>query len=98
MVLLKISELTAGTGNVSLEAEVVAVSEPRNIEKYGRTLRVADVTLRDDSGTVTLVLWNENIEKVAEGAKIKIENGYVNTWQDKVQLTLGKFGKLDVVS
>jgi len=95
---MKISELTPGVGNVTLEAEVVAVGEPREINKYGRTLRVADVTLRDDSGTITLVLWNENIEKVSEGVKVRIENGYVNTWQDKTQLTLGKFGKIDVVA
>ncbi len=94
---MKISELTSGTGNVNLEAEVVSIATPREINKYGRTLRVADVTIRDDSGTITLVLWNENIDKISEGAKIKIENGYVNTWQDNVQLTLGKFGKLSVV-
>lgn len=94
---MKISELTPGTGSVKLEAEVVAVSEPREINKYGRTLRVADVTLRDESGTITLTLWNDQIEKVSEGAKVRIDNGYVNTWQDKVQLTLGKFGKLEVI-
>lgn len=94
---MKISELSTGTGNVSIEAEVVSVGEPREINKYGRTLRVCDVTIRDNSGTIVLVLWNDNIDKVSEGAKIKIENGYVNTWQDKAQLTLGKFGKLTVI-
>jgi len=94
---VKISELTPGTGNVELEAEVVGVEDPREIEKYGRTLRVANVTIKDDSGTITLVLWNENIDRVKEGSLIKISNGYVNTWQDKTQLTLGKFGKMEVV-
>ncbi len=94
---MKISELKPGTGNVTLEAEVASISEPRTINKYGRELRVADVTLRDDSGTIVLALWNENIEKVSEGAKVKIENGYVNTWQDKIQLTLGRFGKISAI-
>ncbi len=94
---MKISELTSGTGNVNLEAEVVSVGEPREINKYGKILRVADVTIRDNSGTIVLVLWNENIDKVSEGAKIKLENGYVNTWQDKAQLTLGKFGKISIL-
>lgn len=94
---MKISELKPGTGNVDLEAEIALISEPREINKYGRTLRVADVTLRDDTGTIVLALWNENIDKVSEGAKVKIENGYVNTWQDKIQLTLGKFGKISTV-
>jgi len=42
-------------------------------------------------------LWNDAIEKVKEGDKISIKNGYVNTWQDKAQLTLGKFGKMEVL-
>ncbi|MFA4946018.1 MAG: OB-fold nucleic acid binding domain-containing protein [Candidatus Micrarchaeia archaeon] len=94
---MKISELSPGIGNVELEAEIVGVEAPREINKMGRNLRVANVTLRDDSGTITLVLWNDNIEKVKEGDRVKITNGYVNTWQDKPQLTLGKFGKIEVL-
>jgi len=94
---MKISELQPGTGNVTLQAEVVSVEAPREINKMGRMLRVANATIKDDSGTITLVLWNENIDKVQEGAVIKIENGYVNTWQNQAQLTLGKFGKMSVV-
>ncbi|MFH0922683.1 MAG: OB-fold nucleic acid binding domain-containing protein [Candidatus Micrarchaeota archaeon] len=94
---MKISELTPGTGNVDLEVEVIGVEAPREINKNGRNLRVANVTLKDDSGTMTLVLWNDNIDKVSEGARVKITNGYVNTWQDKPQLTLGKFGAIEVL-
>lgn len=94
---MKISDLTPGTGNVNLDAEVAGVEEPREINKNGRTLRVANVTLKDDSGTITLVLWNDAIDKVKEGAMVKITNGYVNSWQDKAQLTLGKFGAMEVV-
>lgn len=94
---MKINELTPGTGNVDLEAEVVGVEPAREINKMGRQLRVANATIQDDSGTITLVLWNDAIDQVKEGTKIKITNGYVNTWQDKAQLTLGKFGKMDVL-
>jgi len=94
---MKISELQPGTANVSLQAEVVSIEAPREINKMGRVLRVANALLRDDSGTITLVLWNENIDKVQEGSVVRIENGYVNTWQNQPQLTLGRFGKISVV-
>ncbi len=93
---MNISELSPGTGSVNIEAEVVSVEEPREINKYGRKLKVANVSIKDDSGTITLVLWNDEIDKVKEGDKIKIENGYVNEWQGNPQLTLGKFGKMTV--
>lgn len=96
-VLMNISELKPGTGSVNIEAEVASKEAEREINKYGRTLRVANLTIKDDSGTITLVLWNEEIDKVKEGDKIKIENGYVNEWQGTPQLTLGKFGKLTVL-
>jgi len=94
---MNISELKPGTGNVNIEAEVVTKESEREINKYGRKLRVANVTIKDDSGSLSLVLWNEEIDKVKEGDKIKIENGYVNEWQGTPQLTLGKFGKLTVL-
>ena len=94
---MNISELKPGTGSVNIEASVVSIEETREINKMGRTLRVANATIKDDSGSITLVLWNDQIEKVKEGDNIKIENGYVNEWQNKPQLTLGKFGKLTVL-
>jgi replication factor A1 len=94
---MNISELKAGTGNVEVKGEIVNLEATREINKMGRVLRVANATLKDTSGTITLVLWNDDIDKVQVGNMIKIVNGYVNTWQDKTQLTLGKFGKMEVL-
>lgn len=94
---MEISELRPGTGSVNIEAEVVSVDAAREINKYGRKLRVANATIKDGSGSIMLVLWNEQIDKVKSGDRVKIENGYVNEWQGTPQLTLGKFGKLTVL-
>ena len=94
---MKISELKPGTGNVDVKAEITNIEEPREINKNGRVLRVANATLKDSSGTITLVLWNDDIDKVQTGNVVHVTNGYVNTWQDKSQLTLGKFGKMEVI-
>lgn len=84
-------------GNVSLEAQVVSLGEPREINKMGRTLKVAEAVLEDDTGSITLSLWQENIEKVSEGSRVKVENAFVGTWQGKPQLTLGRMGKIEAV-
>ncbi len=94
---MDISDLKAGTGNVEVKGEITNIEAPREINKMGRVLRVANATLKDSTGTITLVLWNDDIDKVQAGNVVKIVNGYCNTWQDKTQLTLGKFGKMEVV-
>lgn len=94
---MKINDLKSGQGSVNLEAKVANVDAPREINKYGRVLRVANATLEDSSGSITLVLWNDSIEQVKTGDKIKIDNGYVGEWQGNLQLTLGKFGKMSVL-
>ncbi len=91
---MNISELKPGTGSVNIEAEVTSIEPTREINKMGRKLRVTNAMIKDDSGSITLVLWNQQIDTVKVGDKIKIENGYVNEWQGAPQLTLGKFGKL----
>ncbi len=94
---MKISELKARQGKVELTAEVISIEEPRTFNKSGKDERVANAIIKDDSGEIKLTLWNDEIEKVKVGDKVKITNGYVNEWQGTLQLTAGRFGKLEVV-
>jgi replication factor A1 len=94
---MKISDLVPGTGNVELQAEVIEVEEPREIDKMGRKLRVSNVVLKDETGTIKLTLWNAQIDAVSLGCKVQVSNAYVNVFLDEPKLTLGKFGKIQVV-
>ena len=94
---MTISELKAGQGNVTVEGEITDVAEPRTFEKFGKSGRVANATLKDDSGQIKLSLWNEQVDLVKTGAHVRITNGYVNEWKGELQLTTGKFGKLEIL-
>lgn len=94
---MNINELKAGQGSVTVEGEITEISEPRTFEKYGKSGRVANATLKDDTGTIKLSLWNEQIDTIKPGMTVKITNGYVNEWKGELQLTTGKFGKLEVL-
>ncbi len=94
---MAIKDLQARQGNVNITAEVVEISEPRTFEKFGTQGRVANASIKDETGTVKLTLWNEQIDKVKTGDKISIKNGYVGEWQGELQLTTGKMGTLDVL-
>lgn len=94
---MNISELQVGQGNVDLEADVTEVSEARTFNKSGRDLRVATATLKDYSGSVKLSLWNQDVDKVKAGDRIKINKGYTGEFQGEKQLTAGKMGNIEVI-
>ncbi len=94
---MKISELQARQGSVEVEGIIKDISEPREFEKFGKKGKVANAQLQDESGQVKLSLWNEQIDQVKVGYRVKISKGYVSEWQGELQLTTGKFGVLEVV-
>jgi len=94
---MKISDLKPRMGNVEIEVTVKEIGEVREFEKFGKAGRVATATVQDETGEIPLSLWNEQIDEMDVGDKIKITNGYVSEWQNKPQLTAGKFGTLTIV-
>jgi len=94
---MKIKELKSGQGNVEVEGEIIEIEEARNFNKFGRQLRVANAYLKDDSGKIKLTLWNDDVSRFNKGDKVKIANGYVGEFQGDLQLTSGKFGKIEKI-
>lgn len=94
---MTIKDLQARQGNVNLTAEVAEKADVREFEKFGKKGKVCNAVIKDATGKVKLTLWNEDIDKVNVGDTIKIENGWVNEWQGELQLSTGKFGKLEVI-
>ena len=92
---MKIAELQP-KGKVNLTAEVVDLGEVRTFNKFGKEGRVLNVTIKDESGQVTLTLWNEETDIVEKGCRVTIENGYASEYQGELQVSAGKFGSLKV--
>jgi len=90
-----IKNLKPKQGKVELTADVVSKDNPKEV-KNGE-LKICNFKIKDETGEIDLVLWNEDIDKVNIGDKVKIVNGYVNEWQGVKQLTPGRFGSLEVV-
>lgn len=94
---MEINDIKANTGNISLQAEVVSKQEPRTFSKFGKEGRVCNATLRDSSGEILLALWNDDIEKINVGDKVKLENGWCSEFKNQKQVSTGKYGKLELV-
>jgi len=93
----KIKDLKPRQAKVDIEAEVAELGPVREFSKFGKTGRVCNAKIKDDSGEIILTLWNDEIDKIKVGSKIKISNGYVGEWQGERQLSAGKFGKLEIL-
>lgn len=92
---MNISELKAGMRNVSITGKIDSVGEPRTVNlKAGGTNTVADAIISDESGSIKLSLWGEEINNVQPGNRVSVENGYINTFRGENSLNVGKFGKL----
>ncbi len=81
---------------VDVEAKVIQKSETREVSsRYGNeTYKVADAMIKDDTGTIKLTLWNEQIDQVNVDDTVRIENGYIRSFRGEIQLNSGKYGKL----
>ena len=79
---------------------IVEKKEPREFQSKwsGASGRVCDAIGQDEEGeNVNLTLWNEDIDKVEVNAKIRITNGWVSSYKNQLQVSTGKFGKLDIL-
>jgi replication factor A1 len=94
---MAIKDLQARQSNVDIIVDVVDVGTPRDFQKFGKPGKVANATVKDETGAIKLTLWNDEIGKVKKGIKLHIINGYVSEWQGEKQLTTGRFGKMEVV-
>ena len=94
---MQIKDLKPKQGNVDVTVDVVDVGEAREFQKFGKAGRVSNAIAKDETGDIKLTLWNEDIDKVKSGDKVRISNGYVNEWQGELQLTTGRMGKLEIV-
>jgi len=96
---LNIKDLRNGMKRVDVEAQVTEKGNPREVMSRFKdeTYTVADAVVADETGSIKLTLWNEQIDQVNVNDKIKIENGYVTSFKGEIQLNAGKYGKLTVL-
>ena len=95
---VKVGELTPQSKAVNVTAKAVSKSEVREIPmgRDGSAHKVCDALVGDETGSIYLTLWDDNIEKVDVEHTVRIENGYVTLFKGNMRLNIGKYGKLDM--
>jgi replication factor A1 len=91
---MKINEIKRGMSNISLEAKVIDISETRDVQTRFGKRSVADALLEDETGQISLSLWQDQINKVRVGDIVNITGAFVTEFREKLQLNIPRSGKI----
>jgi replication factor A1 len=94
----KIEDLEQRMKNVNLKARVLETPKPRLVyTRIGTQAFVSNILLADETGTIKLALWNQNIKKVSVDDIVKLENVNVTGFRGECQLRLKRNSALTVL-
>ena len=94
---VKVENLNPQSRQLNLTVKVVSKGEARETisRSDGSTHRVVDALVGDETGSIYLTLWDDNIDKVKEGDVIDVKNGYVSLFKGSMRLNIGRFGSFE---
>jgi replication factor A1 len=95
----KIGELRFGMKGVNVKAKIIDTTPKKLvITRFGTQSYVSNVTIADETGTIKLSLWNNQIDKVHIDDEVEIKNGYVSSFSGEPQLRIGRKGAISTIN
>ena len=88
-----INDAKLGT-NVTIIGIIDSDIQHTEIVKEGRTLKMSSCKIKDDTGNLILILWNDMTNKVENDKVYKVQ-GYIQEFNGRKQITLGYKGKIE---
>ena len=96
---MKIGDLKSFSRKVYTVAKVISKGELREVtsKNDNSAHEVCEALIADDTGSVYLTLWDNNIHEIEKDMIIKLDNAYVNVFRGSMRLNLGKYGNYSVL-
>ncbi len=92
----KVKDLIIGSRFDTLQLKVCTEPRRRTVRRpYEGYHQVISVEAEDDTGQVTVDLWDDEGEGVEPGTLLKITDGYVKVYQGRTRVLVGKYGTLE---
>jgi len=93
---LDICDLKPGMDHVNMKVKVSSVSESKQITTgAGVEHEIVELEVQDETGSMTLVLWDDKIIPIKVGDTLQFKNGFVTSFKGVWRINVGKYG--DVV-
>ncbi|MBM4400642.1 MAG: hypothetical protein FJ045_01690 [Crenarchaeota archaeon] len=92
---IQIKDLRVGMKKINLKAKVIEISKPKSVvTRFGNYANVANAMVSDNTGKIKLCLWNDQIDSVAAGDTIEIQNARISAYKNERQMRISKNGTL----
>jgi hypothetical protein len=89
--------IDAAGGGVQIPDMQLDIIGKKTTETRRGGLTLAEATGEDASGEITVTLWNEEIDAVSVGDRIRITSGWGKRYKGNYQASRGQRGRLDVI-
>lgn len=91
---VKVGEIQAGMRNIEVAGRIVRVSPRKRVQTRFGFADVATAILKDETGSIHINLWRQQIDSAREGKIVKIINAFVRAYGDRLELNIGKDGQI----
>lgn len=89
----KITDLEPFKGKIHLLFKCIKKGHSKHIKKNGHT--VCECLIADDTGSVLLTVWDEDIEMLEPGEYFEIFDGFVTIHNSKLKLKKMRYGEIE---
>lgn len=96
---LKIKEIYAGMRSVTTVGKITRKFEAKEFAKGDSTGKVCSLILGDETGTIRVVFWNEQVDLIKDAKEdeiILIEDAYVRENNNNREIHLGRSGHIEM--
>ena len=83
-------------GGINIELTIIRVNEAREWPRHKKGM-VATAIGDDGTGRIKVSLWNDDIFRVKAGHRIRITNGYVGSYRGRLEISAGRYGKIEIL-
>ena len=83
---------------VNIRVKVVSTAEVHRVTTgRGVEHEIQETKVEDETGSITLVLWDDKIMPLKAGDLLQIENGFVTSFKGDRRINVGKYGEITKV-
>ncbi|MDD4250593.1 MAG: hypothetical protein PHX27_00175 [Candidatus ainarchaeum sp.] len=97
---LKINDLQEGMKDFETRGNIKTIYPIKEFEKNGKIGKTNSILIEDETGIIRLTLWNDQIDNynLTQGSEIKIINGFITSYNERKQLSLGYNGSIEIIN